>query len=188
MTSPPSTHPATDPGDRSLRIRIVAYIVLAVFALGCAVVATPTDDPDMDHELSGIWFGTMVTASPSPGLSLPTLGAGWVYEGWAVIGGKALSTGRFATALRADSGAPYSSTGVGFAFPGEDFLRNAPPGLTFPTDISSGTVMITVEPSPDYSANPFPIRPLSLTLPASAKLGTDYTMNDQALPEGNVTR
>ena len=63
------------------------------------------------------------------------LPAGWKYEGWAVINGIPVSTGTFTNISDFDEADPYSSTMPGPPFPGEDFLINAPAGLTFPTDI-----------------------------------------------------
>lgn len=72
-------------------------------------------------------------SGPTAGLTLATLPAGWKYEGWAVINGTPVSTGTFTSASAADDSAPFSGATAGPPFPGEDFLQNAPSGLTFPT-------------------------------------------------------
>ena len=67
---------------------------------GSYILATPTDGA-MNNENSGIWFLDLSSGSPSVGLSLPTLPAGWKYEGWAVSGGP-ISTGKFTSLNVAD--------------------------------------------------------------------------------------
>ena len=74
-------------------------------------------------------------------------------------------------------------------FPGEDFLMNAPSGLTFPVDIAGGTAVISVEPHPDNSPNPFTLKPLVHNIPASAVDHTVYDMGQNlSFPTGTVTR
>ena len=74
-------------------------------------------------------------------------------------------------------------------FPGEDFLMNAPTGLSFPTDIAGGTAVISVEPYPDNSPNPFTLKPLVHNIPASAKDHMVYDMGQNlSFPTGTVTR
>ncbi len=127
-------------------------------ATGTYILATPTD-ADASNETSGIWF-LDPAAGPGAGLNLPTLPAGWKYEGWAVIDGTPVSTGTFTDAAVADDGATYSGALPGPPFPGEDFLTNAPAGLSFPTDLMGMTAVISIEPSPDNSAAPFLLKPL----------------------------
>lgn len=60
---------------------------------------SPTDEAadNNGNDESGIWFGTP-GAPPSPAFTLPTLEAGWKYEGWVVVDGQGpLSTGTFTT-------------------------------------------------------------------------------------------
>ncbi|MDH3269587.1 MAG: hypothetical protein OEM46_12125, partial [Ignavibacteria bacterium] len=125
---------------------------------GTYILATPTDGA-MTNENSGIWFLDLATGSPAQGLFLPTLPAGWNYEGWTVINGMPVTTGTFTNATVVDNADPYSSTMPGPPFPGEDFLINAPMGLTFPTDIAGGTAVISIEPDPDNSSSPFTLKP-----------------------------
>ena len=155
------------------------------------ILATPTDGSDDSNELSGVWW-LNPTNGPSAGLSLPTLPAGWKYEGWAVIDGTAVSTGTFTSVSGADDDASFSGTEAAApAYPGEDFLNNAPNGLSFPTDLSGGTVVISVEPSPDNSTAPFLLKPLVSAIPSNAEDRTVYTMDNNAEatnPFGSVSR
>jgi hypothetical protein len=136
-------------------------------ATGTYILATPTDGPN-SNERSGVWFLDASSSSPTAGLSLPTLPAGWRYEGWAVINGMPVTTGTFRTATGADMAAPFSGSQSGPPFPGEDFLRNAPAGLSFPVDLRNDMVVITIEPDPDDSPMPFVLKPLSGTVPGTA--------------------
>ena len=158
-------------------------------AAGSYILATPTNDIDTD-ELSGVWWLDPM-AGPGPGLTLPTLPEGWAYEGWAVINGTPVSTGTFTSVSGADEAAPFSGPNSGPAYPGEDFLTNSPDGLTFPTDLTSATVVISVEPVPDNSEAPFALKPLVGNVPAGALDHTLYDMDNNASatnPTGTVTR
>ena len=149
-------------------------------AAGKYILATPTDGT-MDDENSGVWFLSLASGMPAPALELPTLPAGWNYEGWAVIDGTPVSTGTFTDGAKADDAAPFSGTAADAPpFPGEDFLNNAPGALSFPTDLSETTVVISIEPSPDNSANPFLLKPLVANVPANAKDHETYDMGNNA--------
>lgn len=157
---------------------------------GGFILATPTDS-ETTNETSGIWFLDNSSGSPMSALDLPTLPAGWIYEGWAVINGTPVTTGKFSSATSADDAAPYSGPNQGPPFPGEDFLLNAPNGLTFPTDIRGGAGVISIEPVPDNSPNPFLLKPLVLAIDQDAADHTYLPMNNNASqtnPEGSVTR
>ncbi|MGB5289780.1 MAG: hypothetical protein WBQ32_13415 [Ignavibacteriaceae bacterium] len=158
-------------------------------AAGTYILATPTDGA-MTNENSGIWFLDLSTGSPAQGLFLPALPAGWKYEGWTVINGMPVTTGTFTSATVVDDADPYSSTMPGPPFPGEDFLINAPMGLTFPTDIAGGTAVISIEPDPDNSSNPFTLKPLVGDIPMNATDHFNYNMstNLSSFPSGTVTR
>jgi hypothetical protein len=148
-------------------------------ASGTYILATPTDIDDMNEE-SGVWFLDNSSGSAVSGLVLPTLTDGWKYEGWAVIGGVPVSTGTFSSVNNFDDNATTSmfkgSSGNGPAFPGEDYIQNAPNGLTFPTDLKGTTIVISVEPVPDNSTNPFTLKPLAHVVPANAAVHTAITM------------
>jgi len=156
---------------------------------GVYILATPTDGA-MTNENSGIWFLDLTSGSPSQGLFLPILPSGWKYEGWTVINGTPVSTGTFIDATVIDDADPYSNTMPGPPFPGEDFLVNAPTGLTFPTDIAGGVAVISIEPSPDNSANPFTLKPLVGDIPMNAVDHATYMMNANlsSFPTGTVSR
>ena len=158
---------------------------------GKYILATPTDGGSNTNENSGVWWLDNSGASPVAGLSLPTLPSGWKYEGWAVINGQAVSTGTFTSVSGSDAAAPYSGTTAGPAYPGEDFLMNAPSGVTFPVDLAGKTVVISVEPVPDNSASPFFLKPLLGSVPAMATDHTVYSMTNNAAtsnPTGTATR
>jgi hypothetical protein len=158
-------------------------------ATGTYILATPTDGA-MTNENSGIWFLDLSTGSPAQGLFLPTLPAGWNYEGWTVINEIPVTTGTFSSTTSVDDTDLYSSTMPGPPFPGEDFLINAPMGLTFPTNIAGGTGVISIEPDPDNSPNPFTLKPLVGNIPMTATDHTNYNMNANlsSFPTGRVTR
>lgn len=153
------------------------------------ILATPTNGADTD-ENSGIWFLSLTSGSPAQGLNLPTLPDGWTYEGWVVINGTPVTTGTFLNTTVVDDADPYSSTMPGPPFPGEDFLINAPMNLNFPIDIMGGVAVISIEPSPDNSPNPFTLKPLVGNIPVGAVDHTTYMMNTNLLsfPSGSVTR
>ena len=135
-------------------------------ATGDFILATPTDD-DATNEKSGVWFINNSSGMAVAGLDLPALPAsGWAYEGWAVINGQPVSTGTFTTATGSDDAAPYSGTNDAPPFPGEDFLNNQPEGLTFPTDLTGAMIVISIEPVPDNSPNPFTLKPLAGAVPS----------------------
>jgi len=155
---------------------------------GGFILATPTDGPD-NNEDSGVWFLDNSSGAPAVGLDLPTLPAGWAYEGWAVIDGTPVSTGTFTDVAAADNASPYSTGGP--AYPGEDFLTNAPVGLSFPTDLHGSTIVISVEPVPDNSPAPFVLKPLLKEVGANAQVHNYITLNNNATatnPTGTVTR
>lgn len=156
-------------------------------ASGKFILATPTDGMNT-NETSGIWFLEMVGGTPVAGLVLPALPSGWRYEGWAVIDGTPVTTGTFTSASGADASAPFSGPQPGPPFPGEDFLMNAPAGLTFPTNLSGAMAVITVEPVPDDSAMPFTLKPLTASIPANAMTGVTLTMslNAASFPTGTA--
>jgi len=157
-------------------------------AAGQYILATPTNG-NGNNELSGIWFLSLASGAPAVGLSLPTLPSGWVYEGWAVIGGKPVTTGRFTAVNAADQAAPFSGSMGAPLFPGEDFLVNAPAGLTFPTTLAGGTAVISIEPQPDDSPAPFALKPLVGAILATALDHVTYSLGNNAagFPTGTAT-
>ena len=162
---------------------------------GKYILATPTNGADTD-EKSGIWFLDLSNgAPPTVGLTLPDLPSGWRYEGWVVINGTPVTTGTFSKTDATDDAAPFSGdTPLGMVnpggfFPGEDFLKNAPMGLSFPTDISGGKAVISVEPYPDNSTHPFTLKPLVQDIPADAMDHVTYNMGTNLnFPTGTATK
>lgn len=154
---------------------------------GKYILATPTTETDTD-EASGIWFLDNSSGMPAVGLSLPTLPEGWAYEGWAVIDGTPVSTGTFTSMASADNASPYSVGGP--SFPGEDFIMNAPAGLTFPTDLTGATAVISIEPVPDNSPAPFLLKPLVSQIPMTAPVHSvlDMSQNLESLPIGQAIK
>ena len=145
-------------------------------ASGNFILATPTT-ATMADELSGLWFIDLSGGGPAAGLHLPALPAGWRYEGWAVINGMPVTSGTFMNGNMADVSAPFSGPLSGPPFPGEDFIMNAPMGLSFPTDLSGGVSVVSVEPYPDNSPAPFLLKPLVGVIPNPATGHFTYSMN-----------
>ncbi len=139
-------------------------------ASGQFMVATPTDS-DPANERSGIWFGTRSSADASfePSVDLPELPSEWIYEGFVTLAdGTTLRTGTFTRADRVD-GAALFFNGDSPSVPGEDFLVNAPDGVSFPVDLSGATVFITAELiDDDNELSPSSVRVLSGTVPTGA--------------------
>jgi hypothetical protein len=157
---------------------------------GKYVLATPTSAAT-DDELSGVWFLDNTGGSMTAGLSLPTLPSGWIYEGWVLINSTPVTTGTFLSVSGSDNSAPYSGTSSGPPFPGEDFIGNAPSGLTFPTNLSGKLVVISIEPTPDNSPAPFALKPLLASVGANALTLTPYDFTNQVsatFPGGTVSR
>ena len=163
---------------------------------GVFFLRSPTDEDggNNGNDENGIWFGTP-GAPPSPAFILPTLEAGWKYEGWVVVDGVGpLTTGTFTAfdVLDDNAGDASSFSGtenVGPPIPGEDFFNNAPGGFTFPLDLRGRTVVISVEPVPDNSPNPFLLKPLvgtagNDTAPTTYDLG----FSNSSFPTGSVSR
>lgn len=180
-------------GDRAVLSFVEAHALAA--ARGSFMLATPTDNNSLINERSGVWFGNVYQNTSLLNLPQPT--AGWVYEGWAVIGGRTLTTGRFQRADQKDRFSGFSDTKASSPdFPGEDFLNDPPvavfPGLAFPVDLSSQTIMITLEPesagADPSGAGQFPAPILSANVPRLAEAGKVYELENMAesLPQATV--
>ncbi|MFI1743488.1 anti-sigma factor [Thalassobellus sediminis] len=160
---------------------------------GKYILATPTNGSDND-ERSGVWFLDLSSGSPTVGLDLPVLPNGWKYEGWSVINGMPVSSGTFTDVNDFDDNAATTlfkgDMGDGPAFPGEDYLQNAPSGLTFPTDLRGATIVVSVEPYPDNSPAPFTLKPLAHVVPSDAVDHVTLTMGTGPVVSlsGNVMR
>ncbi len=133
---------------------------------GRCTITSPTSPPDSN---SGIWFVESGSA-PTTGLkNLPLLPAAWKYEGWVVdqTSNTYYSTGKFSRADSADydgAGPNSDTTGTGYNFPGQDFVRGA-----FRPDLTSApySFRVTVEPFPDNSNSPFFLHLLKTSPPST---------------------
>lgn len=160
-------------------------------AKGKYILSTPTDGNSSSNENSGIWW-VDPNNGPGRGLELPELPEGWKYEGWAIIDEVPVSTGKFRSVVAPDESDKYSeTTSAGYDFPGEDFLVNAPSGLSFPVNLSGRSVAVTVEPDPDNSPEPFFLKPLSGKVPDPAESHVLYDMTNtikSSVPTGTAKR
>ncbi len=124
-------------------------------AAGGYMLATPTSAAS-DDDAQGLWYLRTEAGAPMASLTLPTLPAGWVYEGWVVGPDGPVSTGRFTDAAMADDDLAGATSGPddGPPFPGQDFID--------PAKVLTGgyAAVISVEPDPDDSPGPFVIKPL----------------------------
>ncbi|MBO6575148.1 MAG: hypothetical protein JJ896_07025 [Rhodothermales bacterium] len=149
-------------------------------------IGTPTD-ADAGNEQFGVWLGTPGTYQPA--MTAPDLGAGWQYELWIDFDSGPTSLGKFSDPADRDLANPFSSQPEVFGVPGEDLLRNAPVGETFPLAVAGRTIYVTVEPNPDdFEDTAYGIRVLQAEIPAGATPGGSAQMTAVAqLPIGNVT-
>ncbi len=159
---------------------------------GSFFLRTPTDETGTNNgnDAYGVWFG-VPGMPPTADFTLPTLPAGWAYEGWVVGNNGPISTGTFTSFGTRDSGNPFSGTqnNAGPPIPGEDFFNNPPNGETFPLDVRRRRVVISVEPVPDDSPAPFAMKPLwAISGTATAPAKHLFERNLGTLPTGTVTR
>jgi len=142
-------------------------------AAGTFILETPTSAATDDYD-QGIWFLEMGGSGPMASLTLPVLPDGWAYEGWVVVDGQPVSTGRFTDAGAADSdgAGPEAGTEMSPPFPGQDFI-------TPPTMLAGTTAVISVEPDPDDSPMPFALKPLVGDV-TDAGAGTSQTLDNNA--------
>ena len=128
---------------------------------GDCLLINPTGD---GIDANGIWFSAQPVGST--GISLPPAAGSWEYEGWVIDPGTGdrYSTGKFRATGRFDIDAQTAPTrgtaSIGLLDPGQDFVNAATIGATQATDLVDGSwrVFITVEPSADNAAGPFPLR------------------------------
>lgn len=154
-------------------------------------IVSPTDGSLSTNEKNGIWWEDPTVTPAVQSVFLPTLPEGWEYEGWVVVNGTPLSTGKFLTADEAGFAAPFSGSQPGPPFLGEDFLENAPAGLSFPLDLSGALTAISIEPKPDNGDAPFLLKPLLHNIPNPVSPLTFYQMQNNAAasnPRGTAMR
>lgn len=159
---------------------------------GSFFLRSPTDETggvNNGNDENGVWFG-VPGSPPNPDFTLPMLPDGWIYEGWVVVDGIGpLSTGTFSDFNVIDNFDGYSGMSPGPSLPGEDFFVNAPTGFIFPLDIRNRTVVISIEPVPDNSPNPFLLKPLvGIAGVDTAPVSYSFTYNADSFPTGTVTR
>lgn len=156
-------------------------------ATGKYQLFTPTDLTNPNGK-SGIWFVDTLKGAVAKGLTLPALSANWNYEGFVVINNQTLSTGKFTDLFgKKDMDSTYSGVTGTPTYPGEDFLRNAPGGLTFPTDLSGQQVYITINLKVGKS-QVFSGKVLSAAIPSNAAVNTPYSFQaaGETFPGGTV--
>lgn len=132
------------------------------------ILATPTNGPSTHNQ--GIWF-LDPGAGPGASLNLPQLNNGWAYEGWIVdhTTGEVVSTGTFTDVAVADSdfGGPAAGPNGAPPFPGQDFIN---PALIL--NDGNKSVVISVEPSPDFDPAPFTLKILAHNIANGAAVTT----------------
>ena len=132
----------------------------------------------------GIWWLDPNTG-PGPTLKLPTLPAGWVYEGWVVGAAGPMSTGTFTAVDMADSDGAGATGGPDSfpPFPGQDFVNP-------PTDLTTGyAAVISIEPYPDNSSAPFTLKPLvdsNIDDPGAPGVAQRMANNARSFPKGTA--
>ncbi len=155
-------------------------------AAGTFILAAPSDTGAVGSYKNGIWY--LVPPTPDASLVLPTLPAGWIYEGWVVDtnAGVPTSTGTFSSASGADSDGGGSTAGPGTTppFPGQDFINPL-------TDLTvAHAAVISVEPVPDNSPMPFTLKPLVATISDPGEGGISQSLANNASasnPSGRAT-
>lgn len=155
-------------------------------ATGVYILETPTSGDVADDYAQGIWWLVPGADGMAPGLSLPALPEGWVYEGWVAGADGPVSTGTFGAVDAADADGAGETAGPDGSppFPGQDFID--------PAIVLTGgyAAVISVEPVPDDSPMPFVIKPLvDMTIDDVMAPDTQEMANAAAsnLPSGSVT-
>ena len=155
-------------------------------AAGSYILAAPSAG-NMPSYANGIWWLNFGPSGPTgPSLMLPMLPAGWMYEGWVVVGGMPITTGRFSQVMGADSdGAGPAAGSMGTPpFPGQDFIMP-------PTNLIGGLAVISIEPVPDNSPGPFTLKPLvDMMIEDDGGMHMSQMMDNHAgsFPTGTATR
>ncbi|OSY89431.1 hypothetical protein WH52_02000 [Tenacibaculum holothuriorum] len=156
-------------------------------------------------DANGIWFINALPPTSGGFTNLPTLADGWIYEGWVVVDGKdgnkvPVSTGRFSDPNAADVSFFGAANNNEFKgpngvppFPGEDYIvdpNNRYPNVTFPIDLTSATVVISIEPTTNDAQAPFGLKPFVQALNNQA-VSTAFTVDNNYAGKaisGNVSR
>ena len=159
-----------------------------VLAAGNYIVETPTNGLNTDEE-SGIWFINLTGGPQARGLRTVIPIRGWQYQAWAEFDGIPLNMGIITHHSRPDDSSIYSGPLPGHNFPGEDFLTNAPSGLSFPLSVANARLLISLEPDPD----PDPARSqfvlFEARVPETIAMGETYNLANlvDRFPKGTST-
>jgi len=153
-------------------------------AMGDYILNTPSTSSDNSDYADGIWWLDPM-AGPGPTLILPVLPDGWVYEGWVVGQSGPVTTGRFTMASGDDSDMGGMTAGMDPVppFPGQDYIN---PMMRLIGDAA----VITIEPEPDNSPDPFTLKPLVDTNIQDVGIGVLQSManNASTFPTGSAMR
>lgn len=157
---------------------------------GKFILATPSTT-SMSDENEGVWFLDNSSGSPMESMTLPTLPAGWIYEGWAIIDGKPISSGKFLNSNMADlDNNPYKGPNGTPPFPGEDFIMGMANGVDLSLAQPITKVVLSIEPIDDNSPAPFTLKPLlsadlTSTSPTHTPINLQQNLN---FPTGSFSR
>jgi hypothetical protein len=123
-------------------------------AAGTYILNTPSTGSDDTDYHQGIWWLDPMGGF-SPTLVLPALPNGWEYEGWVVGPDGPITTGKFTDVadFDSDAGGPTAGPDPTPPFPGQDYIMP-------PISLIGFAAVITVEPYPDNSTDPFTLKPL----------------------------
>lgn len=193
ITIEPGGVPGASPGGAAIlqgplidgvaQLRVPAPL-LTTQAAGSYQVFTPTDGPDT-NETSGVWA---VDADGEGLLELPPLSGIFAWEHYMIIDGQTVTMGRFNSPVAADFINRFTGPEPAPEFPGEDFLVNAPAGLTFPADLSGARLLLTLEPVAGDTADPSQLVVLEAVLPTSLQGGEiiELTNRTAEFPTGTA--
>jgi hypothetical protein len=176
-------------------------------AQGRYILDTPTESPPSQNPFSGIWFvnpdtiiedildddGNIVDQDTTieflPGLDLPDLPEGWLYEGFVEVGGQTLSIGTFTKSSAGDDSSTYNGAETAYPFPGEDFINNPPSGLSFPVDLRGAHCFVTLTPAyPEGSVVPYVVTVYETQISSIALPQQVYFMENTSdtFPAGDI--
>lgn len=151
-------------------------------ASGSFLLGTPTDPPA--PETAGVWFVHLGPTRAALELAPPP--DGWVYQGWATVGGTTLSAGRFSAADTAAVGAPHNGPQSGPPLPGGDFVADPPEGVAFPWELHGARVQVALAPAAFELAVPL-VAVLEGETPDPAEDHVSYPLAaPEALPTGHA--
>jgi hypothetical protein len=155
-------------------------------------------------DANGIWFINALPPTAGGFTNLPMLTSDWVYEGWVVVKDMSgnpipISTGRFSDPNMADIsffGAENNNEFKGLngvpPLPGEDFIadpNNRYPNVVFPIDLTSATIVISIEPAKNDEKPPFALKPFVKELSdQSTGMAVDLMNKYSGVISGKVTR